>query len=156
MGIDPGSRATGYGVVDLERSKLHHVGGGVIRCANGSLSERLARIDRLLSEVIAKVQPAVVVLESVFSGRHPRSALLLGQARGAALAACGRAGVKTAEHAPAQVKLAVVGYGAADKQQVQKMVQRLLGLECIPGSDEADALAVAICHAHTGGARGHA
>ncbi len=156
MGIDPGSRVTGYGVVDLERSKLHHVRGGVIRCANGSMSERLARIDRLLSEVIAEIQPAVVALESIFAGRNPRSALLLGQARGVALAACGRAGIETAEHTPAQVKLAVVGHGGADKQQVQKMVQRLLGLECIPGSDEADALAVALCHAHTGGARGHA
>ena len=151
LGIDPGSRATGYGVVDLDRSKLYHVTGGIIRCGNGSVSERLARIDRALSEMIEEIQPAVAALESVFSGPNPRSALLLGQARGVALAACGRAGVKTAEHTPTQVKLAVVGYGAADKQQVQKMVQRLLGLERAPVSDEADALAVAICHAHTGG-----
>ncbi len=153
LGIDPGSRATGYGVVDLKRSKLYHVTGGIIRCGNGPLPQRLARIDRELSEMIAEIQPAVAALESVFSGRNPRTALLLGQARGVALAACGRAGVETAEHTPSQVKLAVVGYGAADKRQVQKMVQRLLGLESTPSSDEADALAVAICHAHSGGAR---
>ena len=152
LGIDPGSRATGYGVIDLERSKLSRVAGGVIRCGDDALSERLAQIDRALSAMIAEIQPGVAALESVFAGRNPRSVLLLGQARGVALAACARAGLPTAEHAPTQVKLAVVGHGRADKRQVQKMVQRLLGLAQAPSSDEADALAVAICHAHRGSA----
>ncbi len=108
----------------------------------------------MLSEMIAEIQPAIAALESIYAGPNPRSALLLGQARGVALAACGRAGLATTEHTPAQVKLAVVGNGQADKRQVQRMVQRLLSLAEPPKSDEADALAVAICQAHTGSARG--
>lgn len=149
LGIDPGSRATGYGVVDLSNSTLQRVAGGVIRCGTGSLASRLARIDRELSAMLVEIQPVAAALESVFSARNPRSALQLGQARGVALAACGRAGLEAAEYAPSQVKLAVVGHGAADKAQVQRMVQRLLGLATPPPADEADALAVAICHAHT-------
>lgn len=149
MGIDPGSRATGYGVICVERSRLDRLAGGVIRCGDGTPAERLARIDLVLSEMIAEIRPDVAALETVFTARNPRAALLLGQARGVALAACGRSGLDTAEYAPAQVKLAVVGYGRADKPQVQRMVQRLLRLAAPPSRDEADALAVAICHAHT-------
>jgi crossover junction endodeoxyribonuclease RuvC len=148
LGIDPGSRATGYGVVEVEGSRLARVAGGVIRPGAPLLSERLACIVATLEGVIQKTDPEGSALESVFTARNPRSALLLGQARGAALAACGIAGLPAAEYAPAQVKRAVVGYGAARKEQVQRMVQRLLGLASPPPADEADALAVAICHAN--------
>ena len=154
LGIDPGSRATGYGVVRLEGSQLQRLGGGVIRCPRGTLAERLARIDREVAEVLASFTPDVAALESVFTARNMRTALLLGHARGVALAACGRAGLEAAEYAPTQVKLAVVGYGAADKAQVQRMVQLLLSLPEAPPTDEADALALAICHAHTQGTLG--
>jgi crossover junction endodeoxyribonuclease RuvC len=148
FGIDPGSRATGWGVVQVEGSRLSRVAGGVIRAAEGGPAERLALIHRALCAAIDETRPERAALESVFHARNARSALLLGQARGAALAACGLRGLPTAEYAPAQVKGAVAGYGAASKQQVQRMVQRLLGLSAPPPTDEADALAVAICHGH--------
>jgi crossover junction endodeoxyribonuclease RuvC len=135
-------------VVEVEGSSLALVAAGVIRPAAPLLSERLACIAQTLEGVIRQVAPHSSALESVFTARNPRSALLLGQARGAALVACGLAGLETAEYAPAQVKRAVVGYGAAEKEQIQRMVQRLLGLAGPPPSDEADALAVALCHAH--------
>ncbi|MFQ5513375.1 MAG: crossover junction endodeoxyribonuclease RuvC [Myxococcota bacterium] len=150
LGIDPGSRATGYGVVEREGASLRRVGGGVIRSEGGvTLAARLARIHAELRRVIGEHRPDAAALEAVFSARNPRSALLLGQARGAALAACGGAGLTAAEYSPSQVKQAVVGYGAADKRQVQLMVQRLLALGAPCPSDESDALAVAICHAHS-------
>jgi crossover junction endodeoxyribonuclease RuvC len=148
LGIDPGSRATGYGVVEVDGSRLVRLAGGVIRPGAQLLSERLACIVATLESVIQKTDPQASALESVFTARNPRSALLLGQARGAALVACGIAGLPTEEYAPAQVKRAVVGYGAAGKEQVQRMVQRLLGLASLPATDEADALAVALCHAN--------
>jgi crossover junction endodeoxyribonuclease RuvC len=148
LGIDPGSRATGYGVLEVEGSRLARVAGGVIRPGAEALSERLSCIASTLGSVIRKTGPQSSALESVFAARNLRSALLLGQARGAALVACGLAGLPTAEYAPAQVKRAVVGYGAAGKEQVQRMVQRLLGLPSPPPVDEADALAVALCHAN--------
>jgi crossover junction endodeoxyribonuclease RuvC len=150
LGIDPGSRATGYGVVEVEGSRLARVAGGVIRPGAELLSERLACIASTLDGVVERTAPRSAALESVFAARNPRSALMLGQARGAALVACGLAGLPTAEYAPAQVKRAVVGYGAASKEQVQRMVQRLLGLASPPPADEADALAVALCHANSG------
>ncbi len=146
LGIDPGSRRTGWGVVDLEGSRLRRFRSGVIRADGSDLAERLARVHRDISEVIALCRPDTVALESVFMHRNPRSAILLGHARGVALAACGLAGLHAAEYAPARVKLAVSGYGRADKAQVQQMVQRLLRLDFPPGPDEADALAVSICH----------
>jgi crossover junction endodeoxyribonuclease RuvC len=150
LGIDPGSRATGYGVVEVEGSRLTRVDGGVIRPGAQLVSKRLACIVATLEDVIRRTVPESSALESVFTARNPRSALLLGQARGAALVACGLAGLPTAEYAPAQVKRAVVGYGAAGKEQVQRMVQRLLALASPPAADEADALAVALCHANWG------
>jgi crossover junction endodeoxyribonuclease RuvC len=149
LGIDPGSRTTGYGVIELDGSALRRVTGGVIRVSRGSFAARLARIHAEITGIIAEIRPHSVALEAVFTARNPRSALLLGQARGAALAACGQSGLETAEYAPSQVKAAVTGYGAADKSQVQQMVQRLLGLRGRQPVDESDALAVAICHAHT-------
>ena len=154
IGIDPGSRATGYGVIDLEGTRLRWVASGVIRSGDGSLASRLARIHRTLLGVISENQPSTAALEAVFSHRNPRSAILLGHARGVALGVCGLAGLEATEYAPSQVKSAVVGYGGAAKVQVQAMVQRLLGLPSCPGVDEADALAVAICHGHGHSARG--
>jgi crossover junction endodeoxyribonuclease RuvC len=136
-------------VVHLDGAKLHRVAGGVIRVGDGPLASRLAQIYAELAEVIVEIRPDSAALEAVFTARNPRSALLLGQARGAALAACGQAGLATAEYAPSQVKVAVTGHGGADKTQVQQMVRRLLALEGRRPADEADALAVAICHAHS-------
>ena len=153
LGIDPGSRATGFGVVDLRGSRLERVAGGVIHLRHGTLAERLFLLGRDLDALIAETAPDRAALESVFVHRNARSALLLGHARGVALAACGRAGLTAAEHAPRQVKLAVVGTGTASKEQVQRMVQRLLALPSPPANDEADALAVAICHGHSVPAR---
>lgn len=147
LGIDPGSRATGYGVVGVVGAELHHVASGVIRVPVGSGSSRLATIQARLRAAIESERPDVVALESVFTARNARSALRLGEARGAALAACGAAGLEAAEYAPGEVKSAVTGYGAAGKPQVQEMVRRLLCLDAAPPTDAADALAVAICHA---------
>jgi crossover junction endodeoxyribonuclease RuvC len=147
LGIDPGSTRTGYGVVERTGSVLSRVEAGVIRPRAVSLAERLSAIHNELCRLIRRHQPDGVALEAVFTARNARSALVLGQARGAALAACGDAGLPTAEYAPSQVKSAVTGYGRADKAQVQQMVQRLLGLSERPQSDAADAMAVAICHA---------
>ena len=146
LGIDPGSNATGYGVVAVEGSLLRRVGGGTIRARGETLGERLAHLQRELARAIAALGPEVAALEAVFSARNARSALVLGHARGVALAACASAGLCTGEYTPQQVKVAVTGYGRAEKPQVMKMVQRLLGLADAPPSDEADALAVAICH----------
>ena len=149
VGIDPGSGATGYGLVQVEGGTLVRIDGGVIRVGDRPIAQRLAEIHARISEVILRGQPDAIAIESVFTARNPRSALLLGQARGAALAACGQSGFGPAEYAPSQVKVAVAGYGAAGKAQVQRMVQRILSLAAERPSDEADALAVAICHAHS-------
>jgi crossover junction endodeoxyribonuclease RuvC len=146
LGIDPGSIATGYGIVDLQGARLHHVASGVIRARGSDPGARLASIQTELTRLVSAHGPEEAALEAVFSARNPGAALKLGQARGVALAVCGGLGLATAEYAPARVKGAVAGYGAADKAQVQRMVQRLLGLERPPATDAADALAVAICH----------
>ncbi len=146
LGIDPGSNATGYGVVCVEGSSLRRLGGGTIRTRGETLGARLAHLQRELERVIAELAPDAAALESVFSARNVRSALVLGHARGVALAACAFAGLETGEYAPAQVKVAVTGYGRAEKLQVMRMVQRLLGLTEPPKTDEADALAIAVCH----------
>jgi crossover junction endodeoxyribonuclease RuvC len=146
LGIDPGSHVTGWGVIEADGPRLRRVDSGVIRASGDALGVRLAAIHRDLEALIARLAPQAAALEAVFTHRNPRSALLLGHARGAALVACSLAGLAAAEYPPARVKAAVSGYGRADKLQVQQMVQRLLGLDARPRSDEADALAVAICH----------
>ena len=146
LGVDPGSRATGYGVVEADGSRLRCVACGVIRPAEGPLEARLGQIHHALGEVLRRYEPTHVGFEAIFAARNLRSAIVLGQARGAALAVCGLAGAVVHEYTPSEVKSAVVGQGRASKQQVQHMVRLLLGLERAPASDASDALAVAICH----------
>lgn len=150
MGIDPGSRMTGYGVIDMEGLRSRHVASGCIQTASDRpLPERLKTIYEGVAGVIQQYQPAEVAAEQVFMHRNPDSALKLGQARGAALCAVVMAGLPVSEYAPRAVKQAVVGGGAAEKAQVQRMVALLLNLPEPLSSDAADALAVAICHGHT-------
>jgi crossover junction endodeoxyribonuclease RuvC len=148
LGIDPGSLVTGYGVVERRGSRLHHVAHGTLRPPRGApLATRLAAIHAGLVAVIESHRPELVVVERVFVAVNPRAALVLGQARGVALAAAAAAGLRVDELSPQAVKLAVVGTGAAQKLQVQRMVQRLLALEVPPAQDAADALAAALCAA---------
>ena len=149
LGIDPGLRVTGFGLVAVTGSRLAYVTCGCIRSdAREALPERLRMILADLTEVIARGQPTEVAVEKVFVNVNPQSTLLLGQARGAAIAAAVLAGLPVAEYTAGQVKQAVVGEGRAQKPQVQEMVRRLLALSGTPAPDAADALACAICHAH--------
>lgn len=150
MGIDPGSRITGYGVIDLDGPRSRYVASGCIQTdSSRPLPERLKIIFEGVAGVIREHQPVEVAVEQVFMHRNPDSALKLGQARGAALCAVVMAGLPVSEYAPRSIKQAVVGSGAADKTQVQRMVGWLLNrAEPLP-ADAADALAVAICHGHT-------
>ena len=150
LGIDPGLRITGFGVIDKLGQQLCYVASGCIKTPIGELPERLKVILHSLSEVITLHQPQQVAVEKVFVNVNPQSTLLLGQARGAAICAAVLADLQVAEYTALQVKQAVVGNGHAKKEQVQDMVQRLLKLSGIPGPDAADALACAICHAHAG------
>ena len=152
LGIDPGLRNTGFGVIDTLGSQLRYVASGVIRSGEGSLPERLKVILDGVRQVIATYQPDQVAIEIVFVNVNPQSTLLLGQARGAAICGAVSCDLPVAEYTALQVKQSVVGYGKAHKEQVQHMVQRLLALDASPGPDAADALACAICHAH--GSRG--
>ena len=150
LGIDPGLRVTGFGVIDKEGQKLRYVASGCIKTPDGELPERLKVILDSLREVIELHQPQQVAVEKVFVNVNPQSTLLLGQARGAAICAAVLASLPVGEYTALQVKQAVVGSGHAKKEQVQLMVQRLLKLSGTPGPDAADALACAICHAHGG------
>ena len=151
LGIDPGLRITGFGVLDKCGAELSYVTSGCIRThAGGDLALRLKTILDGLEEVIASVQPDQVALEKVFVNKNPQSTLLLGQARGTAICAAVICGLPVSEYTALQVKQAVVGNGHAAKEQVQEMVKRLLRLGGDPNRDAADALACAICHAHGG------
>ncbi|MDO8412932.1 MAG: crossover junction endodeoxyribonuclease RuvC [Gallionellaceae bacterium] len=150
LGIDPGLRITGFGVLDKVGQKLVYVASGCIKIPGGELPDRLKTILDSLREVIAQYQPQQVAVEKVFVNVNPQSTLMLGQARGAAICAAVLAQLPVAEYTALQVKQAVVGNGHAKKEQVQDMVQRLLALSGTPSSDAADALACAICHAHGG------
>lgn len=150
LGIDPGLRVTGFGVLDKVGQQLHYVASGCIKTPVGELPERLKSILNSLSEVIKQHQPDQVAVEKVFVNVNPQSTLLLGQARGAAICAAVLVNLPVAEYTALQVKQAVVGNGHAKKEQVQLMVQRLLSLSGVPSPDAADALACAICHAHGG------
>jgi len=150
LGIDPGLRVTGFGVVDASQARLAYVASGVVRTGTGGMPARLGVIVRDLAHVIAELAPAEVVVEQVFVNVNPTSTLALGQARGAAISALVGAGLPVAEYTALQVKQAVVGHGKAAKEQVQHMIRLLLNLPEAPPADAADALACAICHAHGG------
>ncbi len=151
LGIDPGLRVTGFGVIDKIGQKLAYVTSGCVRTKEtDSLPERIKTLLDGIGEVIATHQPAEAAVEKVFVNVNPQSTLLLGQARGAAISALVGAALPVAEYTALQVKQAVVGHGKAAKEQVQQMVMRLLQLPGAPSPDAADALACAICHAHGG------
>ncbi len=150
LGIDPGSKATGYGFIEQRGNRLIHIDNGAIFTrSQDALAARLQRIYQTLCELIETYQPDAVAVEQVFMARNPASALKLGHARGVALLAGINAGLPVAEYSALQVKSAVVGYGKAAKNQVQQMTKTLLNLPEIAQEDAADALAVAICHAHS-------
>jgi crossover junction endodeoxyribonuclease RuvC len=148
LGIDPGSLVTGYGLIDAVGQQARHVASGGIRTSGGELAQRLGVIYARIAELVADYAPEEIAIERVFVNRNAGSALKLGQARGAALCATLAGGASIHEYAPRAIKQAVVGYGGADKHQVQQMVKLLLGLDTAPQADAADALAVALCHAH--------
>jgi len=150
LGIDPGLRVTGFGIVERSGQKLTYVTSGRIRTPDADLARRLKVILDGLGAVIAEHRPAQVALEKVFVNVNPQSTLALGQARGTAVCAAVMYGLPVAEYTALQVKQAVVGNGHAQKRQVQEMVRRLLKLTGDPSPDAADALACAICHAHGG------
>lgn len=150
LGIDPGLRITGFGVIEKTGSKLAYIASGTIKSGEGELPARLKIILSGLEEVIQTYWPEQVAIEKVFVNVNPQSTLLLGQARGAAISAAVLRDLPVAEYTALQVKQAVVGNGHAAKEQVQEMVKRLLALPAAPQADSADALACAICHAHGG------
>lgn len=153
LGIDPGLRTTGFGVIDAEGAQLHYVASGTISTGAvdiGQLPARLKVIFDGVREVTARYQPACAAMEIVFVNVNPQSTLLLGQARGAALTALVSTDLEVSEYTALQMKKAIVGHGQARKEQVQEMVARLLALPGLPGKDAADALGLAICHAHAG------
>ena len=150
LGIDPGLRTTGFGVIEKHGSKLRYIASGTIKTASeGALPPRLKIILQGVSEIIATYRPDCAAIEKVFVNVNPQSTLLLGQARGAAICALVNADLEVAEYTALQLKQAVTGHGKAAKEQVQEMVARLLCLPGLPGSDAADALGVAICHANS-------
>ena len=151
FGIDPGSERTGYGCVDTDGSRHRLVVcGAITTAALDSFPAKLLTIHMRLTALIGECSPDCVVIESLFHANNVRSALKLGHARGVAMLAAVEAGVPVFEYTPAEIKRAVVGYGRADKPQVQQMVKLLLGLDAVPSPhDAADALAIAICHVHS-------
>ncbi|MDA0275156.1 MAG: crossover junction endodeoxyribonuclease RuvC [Proteobacteria bacterium] len=149
LGIDPGLRNTGFGVIEKAGNQLRYVTSGTVKSGEGDLAARLKVLLEGLNEVIAAQAPQEVAIEKVFVNVNPQSTLLLGQARGTAICAAVIAGLPVAEYTALQVKQAVVGKGHAKKEQVQHMVKRLLALPGDPSPDAADALACAICHAHS-------
>ena len=149
LGIDPGSRITGFGIIEQVDGRISYVESGCVRAGNGDFASRLKTIYDSLLEIVSTYDPDEVAIEQVFMHRNPDSALKLGQARGAAICAVMSTGLKLSEYTPAEIKKATVGKGNAGKEQVQHMVQALLKLPGMPQADAADALAVAICHNHT-------
>jgi crossover junction endodeoxyribonuclease RuvC len=150
LGIDPGLRTTGFGVIEKHGTKLRYIASGTIKTGSeGALPPRLKVILNGIAEIIATYRPDCAAIEKVFVNVNPQSTLLLGQARGAAITALVSSDLDVAEYTALQVKQAVVGTGKAAKEQVQDMVARLLVLPGLPGTDAADALGVAICHANS-------
>ena len=150
LGIDPGSRVTGYGIIDSDRGNLGFVACGVVKTTpKYPFANRLNEIFDGINEVIQIHDPAVAAIEEVFLSQNPGTAIKLGQARGAAVVAAMQNGLSVSDYSPRKIKQAVAGYGQAEKEQVQHMVRVLLNLKRMPSNDAADALAVAICHANT-------
>jgi crossover junction endodeoxyribonuclease RuvC len=151
FGIDPGSERTGYGCVETDGRRHQLVTcGAITAAATANLPERLDKIHRELTALIAGSRPDCIAIEDIFHAANARSALKLGHARGVAMLAAAQAGCEVVEYTPAEIKRAVVGYGRAEKHQVQQMIKLLLGLDAVPSPhDAADALAVAICHLHS-------
>lgn len=154
LGIDPGSRVTGYGVIESDGVRSIHLTNGALRLEGDELPPRLGQIFAGIRQVIDDYQPQVMAIEQVFVAKNPGSALKLGQARGAAICAAVSRRLEVFEYTPTRIKQSVVGTGRAEKEQVQHMVQLILKLNERPASDAADALAVALSHAHTGSTLG--
>jgi crossover junction endodeoxyribonuclease RuvC len=149
LGVDPGSIATGWGLVELDGSRLRHVAHGIVGApATVGQAERLWRIHRGIDDVIQRYRPAAMSLEKVFFSRNAQSALKLGQARGMSMLAAAQNQITVFEYSATEIKAAAVGFGHATKDQIQKMVRALLGLQGVLRADAADALAAAICHIH--------
>jgi len=148
LGIDPGSRITGYGIIESRSNSHRHITSGQIRVSGDELADRLLCIYTEIARIISEFQPAEVAVESVFMSRNPDSALKLGHARGAAMVAASSKGLAVFEYSPTNIKKAIVGKGHASKEQVQHMVRLLIGVSELAGADAADALAVAVCHSH--------
>lgn len=151
LGIDPGSRHTGFAVIDTDGHHSQRVASGCIRVGNDPWPDRLGTLFDRVAELVSEHRPHELAVEQLIFARDPTAALKLGQARGAILCAALKGGLIVHEYSPKSVKLAVVGTGGADKVQVQHMVRVLLALPQEPGEDEADALAIALCHAHSMG-----
>lgn len=149
LGIDPGSRSTGYGIIEITDRKVHYVASGCIKAEQGELPQRLGTIYEGVSQIISEFQPLEFAVESVFMAKNAASALKLGQARGVAIAAAVAQDLPVFEYAARQVKQATVGTGRANKEQVAHMVRVLLNLPGLPKADAADALAIALCHVNT-------
>jgi len=150
LGIDPGSRITGYGIIEADRGELVFVACGVVKTTTSyPFANRINEIFDGINEVVQLHCPTVAAVEDVFMSTNPRTALKLGQARGAAIVAAMQNGLSVSDYSPRKVKQAVAGFGQAEKGQVQHMVKVLLNLKGSPSSDAADALAVAICHANS-------
>jgi crossover junction endodeoxyribonuclease RuvC len=149
LGVDPGSRICGYGLIRARGNTLEYIASGVIKMGTLAFPERLHTIFTDISDIIAEYQPDVVAVEEVFMGKNASSAIKLGQARGAAIVACTHHKLPVAEYSTRRVKQALVGKGQAEKKQVQQMVKTILGLAKVPAEDAADALALAVCHANT-------
>ena len=149
LGIDPGSRMTGFGIIDIKGDRTIPVHFGVIKAGTGEFTERLGIIFNELRDLIEEYRPDEAAVETVFVSHNASSAIKLGQARGAAVCAVIASKVPVGEYSPRSVKQAIVGRGGADKVQVQHMIRVLLGLKEVPQEDAADALAVALCHHHT-------
>lgn len=150
LGIDPGSRVTGYGLIETDGKEASYIAAGQLQAGDGELADRLGRIFKGITSIIADYHPDEVAVEQVFMHQNPDSALKLGQARGAAICAAVNVLLPIFEYTPSQIKQAVVGRGNATKSQVQYMIRLLLRLSFEPATDAADALACALCHGHVG------
>lgn len=149
LGLDPGSRITGYGVIAVRGQHIHYLDSGCIRTVPGELGPRLLEIFNGVCQLMETYAPTQVAIEQVFMHKNASAALKLGHARGVAMVACASHRIQVAEYSPRQIKQAVVGHGGAEKEQVKHMVMRLLNLSKAPQIDASDALAVALCHHHT-------